>query len=164
MMRRLQKRNVMKTLVSACLAVFLPAFAAVAGPTEDSKRYAMVPTTVIYPGQTVSAGQVKRVEVTNPNFSGDFATDFSQVDGMITKSTLLPDRAISVSSLREPFAVTHGQQVRLIYNSGSLQITALGMPLQDGSVGELIRVRNADSGLTVSGTILGPGVVQVVSK
>ncbi|HZG29663.1 flagella basal body P-ring formation protein FlgA [Ensifer adhaerens] len=164
MMHRLQKRNVMKTLVSTALMALLPAVTAIAGPTEDGKHYAMVSTTVIYPGQVISAGQVKRVEVTNPNLAGDYATDFSQVEGMITRSTLVPDRAIYVSSLREPFAVTHGQQVRLIYNSGSLQITALGMPLQDGSIGELIRVRNADSGLTVSGTILGPGVVQVVSK
>ncbi|WP_442966927.1 flagellar basal body P-ring formation chaperone FlgA [Rhizobium sp. C4] len=163
-MRRLQERNVMKTVVSASLLVLATAFAALAGPTEDGKRYAMVPTAVIYPGQIINAGQVKRVEVTNPNFAGDYATDFTQVDGMITKSTLVPDRAISVSALREPFAVTHGQQVRLIYSSGTLQITALGMPLQDGSVGELIRVRNADSGLTVSGTVLSPGIVQVVSK
>lgn len=164
MMRRLQERNVMKTLVSAFLMLLLPAFAALAGPDDAGKRYAMVPTAVIYPGQVISSGQVKRVEVTNPDFAGDFATDFGQVEGMITKSTLVPDRAISVSSLREPFAVSHGQQVRLIYNNGTLQITALGMPLQDGSVGELIRVRNADSGLTVSGTILSPGIVQVVSK
>jgi flagella basal body P-ring formation protein FlgA len=164
MMRRLQNRIVMKTLVSAFLMALLPAFAAVAGPAEEGKRYAMVPTAVIYPGQIIGSGQVKRVEVTNPDFAGDFATDFGQVEGMITKSTLIPDRAISISSLREPFAVTHGQQVRLLYNNGSLQITALGMPLQDGSIGELIRVRNADSGLTVSGTILSPGIVQVVSK
>ncbi|MCD2179018.1 flagellar basal body P-ring formation chaperone FlgA [Rhizobium sp. C1] len=164
MMLRLQKRNVMKTLFAAALVAVLPTVAAIAGPTEDSKRYAMVPLTVIYPGQAIASGQVRRVEVTNPNFSGDYATDFSQVEGMITKSTLIPDRAISLSSLREPFAVTHGQQVRLIYNNGSLQITALGMPLQDGSIGELIRVRNTDSGLTVSGTILGPGIVQVVTK
>ena len=155
MTRRLQKRNVMKTLVSAFLMALLPAFAVVAGPADAGKRY---------PGQLIGSGQVKRVAVTNPDFAGDFATDFSQVEGMITKSTLLPERAISVSSLHEPFAVTHGQQVRLIYKSGTLQITALGMPLQDGSVGELIRVRNADSGLTVSGTVLSPGIVQVVSK
>ena len=164
MMRRLQKRNVMKTLFSACAVTLLSAFSAIAGPGEEGKRYAMVPTAVIYPGQVIQSGQLRRVEVTNPDFAGDFATDFSQVEGMITKATLIPDRAISKASLREPFAVTHGQQVRLLYSNGSLQITAIGMPLQDGSVGELIRVRNADSGLTVSGTILSPGIVQVVTK
>jgi flagella basal body P-ring formation protein FlgA len=163
MMHRLSKRNVLKILASGMILA-MPAFAAMAGPTEDTKLYAMVPTTVIYPGQIIAAGQVKRVEVTNPNLSGDYATDFSQVEGMITKNTLVPDRAIYVSSLREPFAVTHGQQVKLIYSNGSLQITALGTPLQDGSVGELIRVRNNDSGLTINATVLSPGIVQVVSK
>jgi flagella basal body P-ring formation protein FlgA len=162
-MHRLSKRNVLKT-VAAGILLAMPAFAVLAGPTEDAKLYAVVPTTVIYPGQTIAAGQVKRVEVTNPNLSGDYATDFAQVEGMITKSTLVPDRAIYVSSLREPFAVTHGQQVRLIYSNGTLQITALGTPLQDGSVGELIRVRNNDSGLTINATVLSPGIVQVVSK
>lgn len=163
MTRRLNIRNVMKTVACAALLA-LPTFAAHAGPTQDDKAYAIVPTAVIYPGQTISASQVRRVEVTNPNLAGDYASDYSQVEGMITKSTLLPEHAIYVSALREPFAVTHGQQVRLIYSSGTLQITALGMPLDDGSVGETIRVRNTDSGLTVSGTILGPGIVQVMTK
>jgi flagellar basal body P-ring formation protein FlgA len=163
MMRRLIKRDVLKTI--ACGAMLaLPAFAALAGPTQDAKVYAIVPTAVIYPGQTISAGQIRRVEVTNPNLSGDFASDYAQVEGMITKSTLLPEHAIYVSALRQPFAVSHGQQVRMVYNNGGLQITALGMPLDDGSVGEMIRVRNRDSGLVVSGTILGPGIVQVVAK
>lgn len=163
MMRRLIKRNVLNALVSAGLIAATTQMS-FAGPTQDSKLYAIVPTAVIYPGQTISAAQVRRVEVTNPNLAGDFAQDYSQVEGMITKSTLLPEHAIYVSSLREPFAVTHGQQVKLIYAKGSLQITALGMPLEDGSVGEMIRVRNVDSGLTISGTILSPGIVQVVSK
>ena len=163
MMRRLNKANAMRVLTGAAVLA-LSTFAAHAGPTEDQKLYAIVPTAIIYPGQTISASQVRRVEVTNPNLAGDYAQKFSQVEGMITKNTLLPEHAIYVSSLREPFAVTRGTKVQLIYNAGSLQITALGTPLEDGSVGEEIRVRNADSGLTITGTILSPGIVQVASK
>ena len=163
MMRQLQKHDVLKVLVGM-LALLFTAVCALAGPEGEDKRYAMVPNVVIYPGQVISAGQIRRVEVTNPNLSGDYAQDFPEVEGMVAKRTLLPEQAIYVASLRQPFAVSRGTQVRLLYDGGHLQITALGVPLDDGSVGESVRVRNKDSGLTVSGTVLSPGIVQVVAK
>lgn len=163
MTRQLQKHDVLKSLTAAAVLLFTAAFA-YAGPEGEDKLYAMVPNVVIYPGQTISSGQIRRVEVTNPNLSGDYAQDFSQVDGMVSKRTLLPDQAIYISALRQPFAVSRGTQVRMLYDGGHLQITAIGIPLDDGSVGESVRVRNKDSGLTVSGVVLSPGIVQVVAK
>jgi flagellar basal body P-ring formation protein FlgA len=162
MKRQLIKHDVLKCIAAVGLVTFFAT--APSALANDSKQYAIVPIVVIYPGQTIGGGQVKRVAVTNPNLGGDYAQDYSQVEGMITKKTLLPDHAIYVSALREPYAVARGNRVRLIYNNGNLQISALGLPLQDGSVGELISVRNLDSGVTIHGTIISPGTVQVVQK
>ncbi len=43
-------------------------------------------------------------------------------------------------------------------------ITAAGSPLQDAAVGELIRVRNIDTGVIVSGTVMADGTIHVVAK
>jgi flagellar basal body P-ring formation protein FlgA len=126
--------------------------------------FAVVPVSVIYPGQQIARAQVKQVEVTNPDLAGDYAQSFEEVEGKVTNKTLLPDHAIYVSGLRDPFAVNRGTQVRLIFDGGSLQITALGVPLDEGAIGDVIKVRNADSGLTVSGVIVDNGVVRVVQK
>lgn len=125
---------------------------------------AVVPTRVIYPGEIVSAEQLNVVAVTNPNLSGGYARTKEEVVGMVTKRTLLPGRTIPTSGLREAFAVKRGASVRLTFAIGNMLISASGTPLTDASVGELIKVRNIDSGSIVSGTVMADGTVQVMAK
>ncbi len=144
-------------ILAGTSAITVPAFA---GELGD----AVVPTQIIYPGEEIDPTKVEVVEVTNPDLTGGYAHEVSQVAGMITTRTLLPGRTITVAHLRLPFAVKRGANVRLIYDQGGLKITASGSPLQDASVGELIRVRNSDSGLIISGTVMQDGTILVVKK
>ncbi len=127
-------------------------------------RTAVVPKRIIYPGEEIQAGQLELVEVTNPNIVKGFAQNVDEVSGLVTKRTLLPGRVILVSALREPFLVSRGTTVQMVFDKGSLVIRASGTPLQDGAAGELIRIRNKDSGVTVSGTVMADGTVHVVAK
>ena len=127
-------------------------------------RTAVVPKRIIYPGEEIQPGQLEVVEVTNPNIVKGFAEDISSVSGLVTKRTLLPGRVILTSALREPFAVSRGSTVQLVFDNGSLVIRASGTPLEDAAVGELIKVRNKDSGVIVAGTVMDDGTVHVVAK
>ena len=143
-------------------AVLVGVFSADAALAEA--RTAVVPKRIIYPGEEIDAGQLEVVEVTNPNIVKGFAEDISAVSGMVTKRTLLPGRVILTSALREPFSVSRGTTVQLVFDNGSLVLRASGTPLQDAAVGDLIKVRNKDSGVIVSGTVMGDGTVHVVAK
>jgi flagella basal body P-ring formation protein FlgA len=123
-----------------------------------------VPTETIYPGDIISSGQLEEVEVTNPNLTGDYAKRLREVTGLVSKRTLLPGRTISVSALRQPYAVTRGSNIRLVMTMGSMTITAAGTPLDDGAVGDSVRARNMDSGIIVNGTVLEDGTIRVVAK
>jgi flagella basal body P-ring formation protein FlgA len=127
-------------------------------------RMAVVPKRIIYPGEELQPGQLEEVEVTNPNLVKGYAERISAVSGLVTRKTLLPGRVILVSALREPFAVSRGSTVQLVFDNGMLVIRAAGTPLQDAAVGELIKVRNKDSGVIVSGTVMADGTVHVVAK
>ncbi|MCM2291399.1 flagellar basal body P-ring formation protein FlgA [Allorhizobium sp. BGMRC 0089] len=161
MMFRLMK-NVFRSKetvpVALCflLALTVPALAA--------QRFAIVPTDVIYPGETISSGKLDRVEVTNPNLIGGYASDMDQVVGMLSTRTLLPGRTIPLSSLKKPYAVTRGSQLRIVFHIGNLTISAAGTPMDDANIGDVIRVRNLDSGQIVSGTVMADGTVQVKAK
>ncbi len=143
----------------AVLAGLLAADAALA-----DARTAVVPKRIIYPGEEIDASQLEEVEVTNPNIVKGYADTISAVSGMVTKRTLLPGRVILVSALRQPFAVSRGTTVQLVFDDGTLVLRAAGTPLQDAAVGELVRVRNKDSGVIVSGTVMADGTVHVVAK
>ncbi|MBY5316249.1 flagellar basal body P-ring formation protein FlgA [Rhizobium leguminosarum] len=147
-------------VVAATIAV-----AGIALPVSaDAGGYAVVPTTIIYPGDTLSSSQLQEVEVTNPNLAGDYAKSISQVEGMVSKRTLLPGRTISVSGLREAYTVTRGSSIRLVLSLGAMTISAAGTPLEDGTIGQVVRARNMDSGVIVSGTVLADGTVHVRAK
>ncbi|MBB4567325.1 flagellar basal body P-ring formation chaperone FlgA [Rhizobium leucaenae] len=161
----------MKSLAMAWFAaaslsgIFVSATPAGATGTDGtSLGTAVVPTETIYPGDIISSGQLEEVEVTNPNLTGDYAKRLRDVTGLVSKRTLLPGRTISISALRQPFAVTRGSNIRLVMNMGSMTITAAGTPLDDGAVGDSVRARNLDSGIIVNGTVLENGTIRVVAK
>ena len=137
---------------------------ALAVPAEAGMGTAVVPKQIIYPGEEISMAAVEEVDVTNPNLAGGYARTVREVAGMVSTRTLLPGRTITLSSLRAPYAVRRGTAVRLSFNVGAMTISASGTPLQDASVGDVIRVRNADSGITVSGTVMADGTVQVMAQ
>jgi flagellar basal body P-ring formation protein FlgA len=145
-----------------CLAL---ALGVCAGPASSlASEVALVPERTIYPGETITGEMVRSVGVTNPNLAGGYASDVAEVSGMIATRTLLPGRTIPVASLREAWAVERGTPITLVFSDQGLVITAPGTPLQNASVGEMIRVRNVDSGVVVSGTVMQDGSVRVLRK
>ena len=133
-------------------------------PAWAEKRMAVIPTQTIYPGEIIDANRLEEVEVTNPALTGDYAVSTEQVTGKVTSRTLIQGRVILVSALREPYAVERGKAVRIVFSNGPLTITAGGAPLENAAVGDLIRVRNTDSGIIVSGTVMDDGTIHVVAK
>lgn len=121
-----------------------------------------VPRVTIYPGQVIDKSMlVDRAFKTN---GGDPVTAIGTSDalvGKISKQTLLPGKPIYGEQLREPHAVTQGQAALLVFQSGALTITANAIALQSGATGEMVSVRNVDSGRIIKGTVGDDGAVHV---
>lgn len=143
-------------LVAICL--FALVTIAYAQPT------AVVPDTVIYPGQKISREMVREVNVINPNLRPGYAKIIAEVDGLVTKKTLLPGRIIPVSALREAYLIERGKKVPLVFSNNKMIITAQGIALQNGGLGEVIKARNLDSGIIVSGVIMPNGTLRAMLK
>ncbi len=157
-------RRITRYLASAAVASTVAASLWAAPHAAYAQAFAVVPTQTVYPGETLTASQLEEVAVTNPNIAGGYAQSIAEVEGMISKRTLLPGRTIPVASLRPPYAINRGANVRLTFTLGSMTISASGTPLADASVGDVIKVRNLDSGVIVTGTVLADGTVQVMAK
>lgn len=153
-----------KNALHAAVAAWSLAFGLSLSPASAEMGTAVVPLQIIYPGEVISVGRVEEVEVTNPNLSGGYAQKASEVAGMVSKRTLLPGRTITLAALREPYAVTRGTPIRLMFTMGNMTISAGGTPLADAAIGDVIRVRNTDSGMIVNGTVMADGTIQVMAK
>jgi flagellar basal body P-ring formation protein FlgA len=159
---KFRRKNALHAAVAAWSLAFGLSFSNY--PVSAEMGTAVVPLQIIYPGEVISAGRVEEVDVTNPNLSGGYAQKVSEVTGMISKRTLLPGRTITLAGLREPYAVTRGTPIRLTFTMGTMTISAGGTPLEDAAVGDVIRVRNTDSGMIVNGTVMADGTIQVMAK
>lgn len=160
MMFRRMKTIATTTVTSTALMLAM----AFVSPAAAEMGTAVVPKQIIYPGEEISAGIVEEVAVTNPKLAGEYARTVGEVTGMVSSRTLLPGRTILIAALRAPYAVKRGSAVRLSFSIGSMAISAGGTPLQDASVGDVIRVRNTDSGIIVSGTVMADGTIQVMAR
>jgi flagella basal body P-ring formation protein FlgA len=148
----------------AARAALLPALLAAPAAFADNLGFAVVPTQIIYPGELIDAKRLQTVEVTNKNLAKGYAQEVSQVQGLVTTRTLLPGRTIMVAGLRPPYTIKRGDKILLVFDNGGLRITASGTPLADAAIGELIQVRNTDTGVIVSGTVMQDRSVLVVQK
>lgn len=145
-----------KALLAAVLLALLPQAPAFAGETIP------VPTITIYPGDIIRDAMLATRELPE-DFAGRGATILSK-DALIGKTarrTLLPNLPIPYNAIGEPKVVTVGAMVRVVFVEGGLTISTYGSALKAGSVGDVIPVRNNESGLTVSGRVEQDGTVRV---
>jgi len=81
--------------------------------------------------------------------------------GQEARVVLYAGRPIRPGDIGPAAIVDRNQIVRLIFQSGSLQIVTEGRSLGRGGVGDFIRVMNLSSRTTVSGIIAADGSVTV---
>lgn len=121
-----------------------------------------VPAIVIYPGD-----KIKDTMLADRGFSEDAPIRGSVIDshaelvGKIARRTLLPGLPIPLNAVGDPNAVTNGAKVRVIFEQDGLIIETYAAALQSGAVGQVISIRNLESGLTISGTVQPDGSVRV---
>jgi flagella basal body P-ring formation protein FlgA len=132
-----------------------------ASPALADEMRAPSPNHILYPGDIVSEDMLGEVAVTTPPRGGPVALAPEDVIGMMTVRTLLPGEPIPLAALSPPRVLRAGAPVKMIYVDGGLTITADGDALQDGVVGQMVKVRNEDSGVTVTGRVRSDGSVLV---
>ncbi|HTZ66172.1 MAG TPA: flagellar basal body P-ring formation chaperone FlgA [Roseiarcus sp.] len=147
-----------RRVLQAAIAAFAAACATLA-----SAQQALVPTpkTVIYPGDLILDEMLVDVPDAARDGSGPFVDSRAMIVGKVARLTLLPGHAIPFAGVANRKLVSNGQEVKLVFSEGGLLIMATGAALQDGSVGDVVRVRNNDSGVTVSGAVQSDGSVSV---
>ena len=148
-------------MVQAGLAALL-LFARAPGPALAQEALAPTPKSVIYPGDIIREDMLADVARGGVrDGGGPYVEDRSFVVGKVARLTLLPGHAIPYVGVSNRKLVANGAIVNLVYSEGGLVIVTTGSALQDGSIGDVVRVRNDDSGVTVSGAVQPDGSVRV---
>ena len=146
--------------ITAALGGALVAVLLVAGPLAAAERRP-VATATIYPGQIIRDGMIADADFPDAVAGSSYATSQAQLVGKVARRTLLPGQAIPTNAVGEPKLVTIGAMVRVVYQEDGLVISTYASALQAGVVGDLVSLRNLESGLIVSGTVQPDGSVHI---
>lgn len=115
--------------------------------------------------RTLPAGTVLSAEdVTLSAEAEGLAPDVAQVVGLQLRAMVYQGRRIDPSQLGAPTLVERNQIVTLAYERSALRIEAEGRALSAGSAGQVIRVMNSASRVTVSGRVAQDGTVIVTQN
>jgi flagella basal body P-ring formation protein FlgA len=121
-----------------------------------------VPRNTIYPGQVIEEGMlVARAFRSGAAANAPVATSAEALIGKVARQTLLPGHPVATNAVRDQNVVTQGKATLIVFREGALTITATGLALQSGGTGDVITVRNVDSGRTVKGKVESDGSVNV---
>jgi flagella basal body P-ring formation protein FlgA len=121
-----------------------------------------VPTIIIYPGDVIRENVIIDREVSIPDVAvGSVVDSHAGLLGKVARRTLLPGKAIPLIGVADPKVVATGAQVRVVFEEGGLTITTYATALQAGGVGEIIKLRNPESGLILSGMVQADGSVRI---
>ena len=88
-------------------------------------------------------------------------TEIDDAIGMELRRPLRAGHAIRSRDLKKPVLVGRGDLVLLELKTQAMFLTSRGKALEDGSLGESIRIENMQSKRTVTGTVVGHRTVQI---
>lgn len=138
---------------AAFLLALAPAFA---------QEIAVVTRRVVHPGETIGTEMLREVKLkAGRQVPEGMVTSIATIQGKVARRTLLPGRYVPMASIRDVYLVEQGAPVEVIFQHGTLTITAQAVSLEPGSEGDLIKVRNLDSGAVFVGQIMPDGTIKV---
>lgn len=129
------------------------------------RAYRAAPVAVLR--RTISTGEIIRkedVEIVyrrEDQIGRDVISDASRLIGMTPRSRLRAGDPIRENDAKAPVVVARNSQVIIRLAHGAMTLTAQGRAEEDGARGDVIRVKNLQSGKIIEATVQSPDVVAV---
>ncbi len=95
------------------------------------------------------------------NLREDFVTQIEQAVNKQVTRQLNTGTILSLSNLVEPKLIKRGDKVVISTTKSDFSIRMSGVAMMDGTKGQLITVKNQNSGRIINATVVEPGLVSV---
>lgn len=95
------------------------------------------------------------------NLREDFVTQPEQVENKQSSRQFDTGTIVSLRNLVEPKLIKRGDKIIISTTKPDFSIRMSGIAMMDGTKGQLIRVKNQNSGRIINATVIEPGLVSV---
>ena len=132
----------------------------------DARQYQEVVVAArMLPGKTLlQPGDLKKLRLETGRLPNGFLLDSSKALGQQLQRPLRSGEVLMDSMLLQPIAMHRGASVTIQVRQGDMIVSAAGEALQDGSVGQRIRVQNLVSKRIVTAKVIDEATVEVAAS
>ncbi|TFG92166.1 MAG: flagellar basal body P-ring formation protein FlgA [Syntrophobacterales bacterium] len=112
-------------------------------------------------GTDIQGGDVKLVQKWFEHMPSRVISSLEEAVGKRLSTSAKQNTEITRDMLREPVMVSRGKQVQVVLERGPVKITTVGLSEQNGSKGDVVKVRNLSSNQSIYATVVGESLVRV---
>jgi flagella basal body P-ring formation protein FlgA len=124
-------------------------------------RDTVVAARMIKSGAVLSQSDVRTAKKWVRRIMPDALASLDEAIGKRILTQVKPGMELTSSMLREATLVRKGRLVKVLFDNGSLRIMTIGMPEEDGTAGNIIRIRNVTSNKIIYARVLGDSLVGI---
>ncbi len=112
-------------------------------------------------GDLIRASDIEWIDMYEKDIQHDFLLSEEDLTGLTPRRMVTSGKPVREMELEAPQIVSRGENVMLVYQHGTLRLTAEGRALRSGAKGEFVRVVNNTSSRTVEGVVTAPRTVLI---
>jgi flagella basal body P-ring formation protein FlgA len=127
------------------------------------ESFVEVPVTsrFIKTGEIILASDITSVKTKINRVRGHYISNEEDIIGMQAKKHLSAGIVIKANELTRPAVIKMNDPVNITYSANNIQLKTSGIALGVGAVGDMIKVKNEDTGTVLLGQIVNKNTVQV---
>ncbi|MEP9375422.1 flagellar basal body P-ring formation chaperone FlgA [Aquabacter sp. CN5-332] len=139
-----------------------PARAPAPQPMAAVELSVPVPNVTIHVGEIITDAMLQDRSYSSALIERySVATNRASLIGRVAKRVLVAGNPIPANAVGSAKVITRGVAATIVFEEGGLSIRAVGMPLESGTTGAVIRLKNLDSGQVITGIVQSDGSVKV---
>ncbi len=118
--------------------------------TVSIKKYMKVVSAKrdIPKGKIITLEDLKTTEIEFKRRS-NYITEIENAVGKVAKRDILKGTVIKTSLLKPDYKVKRRKNVKIIYRNGNINIELMGLALENGAVGDIVKIKNISSGKVI---------------
>ena len=121
----------------------------------------MVAKRALIKGSRITDEDLQQVEMDAQRLKQGYFTDKQQLVGLISKQNISPNSPLSPYNIELAKLIHKGEQVAIIATDNHLTISMDGIALNEGVLGDLIKVKNKSSHKIVEAQVSGKKQVKI---
>jgi flagella basal body P-ring formation protein FlgA len=138
-----------------------------ANATITGRAYNLIDVPVlsrrVLPGDTITAADISWISMPSDRVALGVLTEVADLTGKTPRRPLRAQQPIRASDLMDAIAVTKGSLITVALQGSNMSLTVQGKALQNGAIGDTIRVVNTMSNRTLDAVVVSASRVAVTA-